>query len=68
LKLGADRVSIRLRAGVAVEVSLGLAKAEARKLRRALKAGRRATARFSVSATGGGGGTETDEGSVRQRR
>ena len=50
------------------ELSMPLTKKGKRRLRRALGGGRRAIARYEVSATGGGGGTEVVSGSLKQRR
>jgi hypothetical protein len=39
-----------------------------RRLRRALRAGRSAVARYSVTASGGGGGSEAVSGQIKKRR
>jgi hypothetical protein len=66
--IAAQPSEVRLPMGQATTVRLELTKRAARRLHKALKAGRRAVANYGVSATGGGGGTESVGGQARQRR
>ena len=59
---------LELQLGQPGVVRVGLSKKQAKRLRAALKAGRRAVARIEVSATGGGGGTATLTRRVKQKR
>jgi glucose/arabinose dehydrogenase len=66
-KLNADADGARVQIGELVRLKLDLSKKETRRLRKALKRGRKAKARIEVSATGGGGGTDTERRKVKQR-
>ena len=50
------------------KVRVTFTRKQAKRLRKALRAGRRAVARISVTATGGGGGTDGAKREVKQRR
>ncbi len=62
----ADQADLEL--GQPGVVRIGFSKKQARRLRAALAAGRRAVARIEVSASGGGGGTATLARRVKQKR
>lgn len=67
-KVRARPDSARVQVGTPVRLRLDLTKKQGRKVRRALKRGRKAWARIVVSATGGGGGTDVERRKVRQKR
>jgi glucose/arabinose dehydrogenase len=59
---------VRVQIGEPGVVRVKFSKKQARRLRKALRTGRRAVALVEVSATGGGGGTDTAKRRVKQRR
>ncbi len=61
-------VQRHLQMNQAAELTLPLTKKGKRRLRKALAGRRRAVARYEVSATGGGGGTDVISGAQKQRR
>jgi glucose/arabinose dehydrogenase len=67
-KLKARKARRELELGSVAKLKLDLSKGETGRLRSALRKGRRAVIRFEVSATGGGGGTDTTRGRVKLKR
>jgi len=67
-KVRARPDSARVQVGTRNRLRLDLTKKQGRKVRRALKRGRKAWAKIVVSATGGGGGTDVEKRKVRQKR
>jgi glucose/arabinose dehydrogenase len=61
-------VGTRLQLGVSERLRFELSRKHAKRLRRAVARGKRVVARIQVSATGGGGGTETENLRSKQRR
>ncbi len=58
----------RLQLGAPGVVRVNFSRKQAKRVRRAMAAGRKAVARITISATGGGGGTDSAKRRVKQRR
>jgi hypothetical protein len=58
----------RLQLGAPGVVRVNFSRKQAKRVRKAMAAGRKAVARITISATGGGGGTDSAKRRVKQRR